>query len=65
MSNYFEVTLKGFKGGSDDTDDLVRWVKAHSEDAVRAYFGETVDDVMKLDFVPNAADLEHDLVTME
>lgn len=36
----FEVVLPGFDGGTDETDHLVRWVAADSEDQVRAKYPE-------------------------
>ena len=33
----FDITLNGFYGGTDDTDDLVKWVAAPSEEAVRLF----------------------------
>lgn len=30
----FEVTLKGFDGGTDETDHLVKWVQAENEEVV-------------------------------
>lgn len=34
----FEVVLPGFDGGTDETDHLVRWVAADSEDQVWAKY---------------------------
>lgn len=31
----YEVTAAGFDGSSDETDDLVFWVRARTEDEVR------------------------------
>lgn len=33
----YEITEEGFDGGSDATDDLVHWIDAPSEAAVRLY----------------------------
>lgn len=37
----FEVTAAGFDGGSDDTDDLVYWVTARTEEEVQAAIADT------------------------
>jgi hypothetical protein len=37
----FEVTAAGFDGGSDDTDDLLYWVAARTEEEVQAAIEDT------------------------
>lgn len=57
----FELTLKGFDGGTDATDHLVKWISAPSEDALNAWIeryklGEHLDgkpvllEMQNLDF---------------
>jgi len=33
----FDVTLKGFDGGTDETDHLVKWVAAQNEETVQEW----------------------------
>lgn len=33
----YEITLKGYYGGTDDTDALVKWVLAPSDQAIRSF----------------------------
>lgn len=37
----FDVTLKGFDGGTDETDDLVKWVSAPNIELVNRYIDAT------------------------
>lgn len=37
MLRSYEITLNGFYGGTSDTDDLVKWIAAPSDDAIRAF----------------------------
>lgn len=62
---YYEVTLKGFDASSDETDHLVKWVRAHNERAVRDYLGDDVQSVVKMDFAPPEQYLDHDLTTTD
>jgi hypothetical protein len=36
-----EVTLNGFDGGSDETDNLVKWISAPNQAMVERYIDET------------------------
>lgn len=55
----YEITLPGFDGGSDETDDLVKWVAAPVSDVVRhvldgtdaRFCGEVQAPVSEADFV--------------
>ena len=49
MREFYEVVLPGFDGGTDETDNLVKWVAcSRGGDFVRAQFPEAT--VTKLDF---------------
>lgn len=70
---FFEITLPGFYGGSDETDERVLWVMGPSEDIVREHVpAEAVVDVMDLEppaedvdfFLPAHADRLRDRLTV-
>jgi len=37
MKNYFEIVLKGFNGGTDETDHLIKWYEAFNKTQVIKY----------------------------
>lgn len=45
----FEVTLKGFDGGTDATDDKVLWVRAPDERTVREAYGDQLHTIEKFE----------------
>lgn len=36
----FEVTLRGYYGGTDETDHLVKWIRANSMEALTLWFSK-------------------------
>lgn len=44
----YEVILKGFDGGTDSTDHLIKWIEAYCEVAVKHYCAEKGLEIEKL-----------------
>lgn len=54
--SYYEVTLAGFDGSTDETDDLIKWVKAPNIGVVRKHYPYA--KVEELGFVPPRQDVD-------
>lgn len=54
----YEVTLAGFDGGTDATDDRVLWIEAPNEQLILAHL-PAGSRVQRMDFAPPAEDVDH------
>lgn len=52
----FEVTLRGFNGGTDATDGQVKWFKAFNREQVAEYLKEKGLEYIEIFDMPKQAD---------